>query len=149
MKKLIVFILAGLLVTGAVSFVNASGKDDAKVLVEKAVAFVKANGKEKALAEFNNPKGKFVKGEFYVFVYDMNATILAHPVNPKLVGKNFLNVCDPDRKYFRKDIVEVARTTGVGWVDYKYKNPKTEKIVQKTTYLKRVGDMIVCCGAYK
>ncbi len=143
------FILVGLFVAGFVNFAGASGKDDAKDLVEKAAAFVKANGKEKALAEFNNPNGKFVKGELYVFVYDMKATIIAHPVNPKLVGMNFLNVSDPDHKYFRKEIVEVAKTTGTGWVDYKYKNPKTNKMEQKTTYLKRVGDMIVCCGTYK
>ncbi len=36
-------------------------------MVEKAAAYVQANGKEKALKEFNNPKGQFVKGELYIF----------------------------------------------------------------------------------
>ena len=30
-----------------------------------------------------------------------------------------------------------------------YLNPQTGKEEAKTTYLKRVGDMIICCGAYK
>jgi cytochrome c len=43
----------------------------------------------------------------------------------------------------------MAKAKGTGWVDYRYKNPQTGKIESKTTYLQKVGDMILCCGAYK
>ena len=56
------------------------------------------NGKEKALKAFNKPDGKFVKGEMYVFAYDLNAVMMAHPVNPKLVGKSLLNEADSAKK---------------------------------------------------
>lgn len=142
------FVLCFVLVF-ALSAMAASEMDLAKSTVEKAVAYAKANGKEKSLAEFNNPKGQFVKGDVYVFVWDMNATVIAHPMNPKIIGKNMLEVPDADGKLFRKEAVEVAKTRGSGWVDYKYKNPQTNKIENKTTYIKKEGDMIICCGAYK
>jgi len=84
-----------------------------------------------------------------VFAYDMEGVMVAHPKNSKLVGKNLLEVPDVDGKLFRKEIVELAKSKGSGWVDYKYKNPQTGKTEAKTTYLKKVGDLILCCGIYK
>ena len=127
----------------------ANQADEAKTMVEKAAAYLKANGKEKALEEFNKPKGHFVNGELYVFAYDLTATIVAHPANSKLIGKNLMEVPDADGKLFRKTIVETAKAKGSGWVDYKYKNPQTNKVEQKTTYLQKSGDIIICCGTYK
>ena len=127
----------------------AASQKDAKALVEKAAAYLKANGKDATIKEINQVKGQFDKGELYVFAYDMSGKIIAHPKNPKLIGKDLLNVPDPDGKMFRKDIVEVAKTKGTGWVDYKYTNPETKKVEAKTTYVYKAGDMILCCGAYK
>lgn len=147
MKRILTVLFIALL---PVSIVLASGQaDQAKNMVDQAATFFNANGKDKALAEFNNPKGKFVKGELYIFAYDLNATVIAHPINPKLIGKNLLDVPDADGKTFRKDIAELAKTKGTGWVDYKYKNPTTNKIENKTTLIKKVGDIIICCGIYK
>ena len=127
----------------------SASSDEVKAMVEKAAAYFQANGKEKALKEFNNPQGQFVKGELYVFAWDMNGANIAHPVNPKQVGVNVLEVPDVDGKYFRKEGLELAKKSGSGWVDYKFKNPKTNKVEQKTTYVKKVGDIVLGCGAYK
>jgi len=35
------------------------------------------------------------------------------------------------------------------WVDYKFKDPQTNKVEAKTTYLKKAGDIVVGCGTYK
>ena len=146
-----------LMVTFAVCFVFglalASGavasQKEAKALVEKATAFAEANGKDAAIKEINLAKGQFDKGELYVFAYGMNGQVIAHPKNPKLIGKDLLNVPDPDGKFFRKEIIDIAKTKGTGWVDYRYTNPETKKIEAKTTYVVKVGDMILCCGTYK
>jgi cytochrome c len=129
--------------------VYASEKDDAKALVEKAVAYVASQGKEKAIAEISAPKGAFDKGETYVFAYDLQGVVVAHPKNPKLIGKNMLEVPDNDGKLFRKEIVAMAKSKGSGWVDYVYLNPQTKKPEPKTTYIQKTGDIVVCCGAYK
>jgi signal transduction histidine kinase len=127
----------------------AAPKDEAMGLVQDAAKFLKAEGKEKALQECNKPDGKWIKGEIYVFAYDFQGVIVAHPKNSKLVGKNMLEVPDVDGKLFRKDIVETAKTKGSGWVDYKYKNPESGKIEEKTTYLLKAGDVIFCAGIYR
>ena len=148
-KHLVVIGMALYLVCLAHYAFASASSDEAKAMVEKAAAYFQANGKEKALKEFNNPQGQFVKGELYVFAWDMNGTNIAHPVNPKQVGVNVLEVPDVDGKYFRKEGLELAKKNGSGWVDYKFKNPKTNKVEQKTTYVKKVGDIVLGCGAYK
>ncbi|PKN62074.1 MAG: cache type 2 domain-containing protein [Deltaproteobacteria bacterium HGW-Deltaproteobacteria-15] len=146
MKKMIIVLAVIGLLAG---FAHASDKDAAKALVEEAVTYVNSQGKDKALAEISKAKGAFDKGELYVFAYDLDARVIAHPKNPKLIGKNLAEVPDNDGKLFRKEIVEIAKTKGTGWVDYKYMNPETKKPEPKTTYLQKVGDIIVCCGTYK
>jgi signal transduction histidine kinase len=146
MKRIIiVLVMTGLLA----GFAYASDKDSAKMLVDEAVAYLNSQGKDKALAEISTPKGKFDKGELYVFAYDLQATVVAHPKNAKLIGKNLLDVPDNDGKLFRKEIVELAKSKGSGWVDYVYMNPESKKPEPKTTYIQKSGDLIVCCGTYK
>ncbi len=150
MKKSAVLFFA-LLMAGVFMLPNFAGAaiDEAKAMVEKAEAYYKANGKEKALQEFNNPKGEFVNGDLYIFAYDATGTIIAHPVNPKLVGTNTLDVPDVDGKLWRKEAMEKIGKDGYAVVDYKFKNPTSGKVEQKTSYLKKVDDIILGCGTYK
>jgi len=134
------FLFAGLL--------HAADLDDAKALVEQAAAYVKEQGKDKALAEISKPRGMFDKGESYVFAYDLQGVVVAHPQNPALIGQNLIAVPDSKGKLFRKEIVEKAKSEGSGWVDYVYLNPETQKEENKTTYIIKVGDIILCCGVY-
>jgi cytochrome c len=127
----------------------ADEKKEAVALVEKAIVFAKANGKEKILAEISRPNGAFDRGEMYVFVYDFEGVVLAHPKNPKLIGKNLLEMPDLDGKLFRKDIINIAKKEGSGWVDYNYKNPVSGQSENKTTFFKAADGQIYCCGVYK
>ncbi len=136
--------------TAAVSFAGTRGTpEQAKAMVEEAVAFYNAKGNDAALAEFSNPNGKFVKGDLYIFAIDLNGMTLAHGANQKLVGKSLLEVKDADGKFFMKEMIEVAKTKGKGWVDYKWTNPETKKIEPKTSYVVKVKDLLLGCGAYK
>jgi fumarate reductase flavoprotein subunit len=137
----------------AVKFAKATKEvrkptDEAKAMVEKAIAYLKENGREKTLAEINEPGGLFAKGELYVFAYDLNGTLIAHP-NPAIVGKNLLSEPDSKGKLFRKEIAELAKSKGKGFVDYTYLDPVTKKEKPKTTYIEKVDNMIFCCGTYK
>ena len=127
----------------------AAERDEAKTLVKRAAAYVKYQGKQKALAEISTPKGMFDKGELYVFAYDLQGVMVAHPKNPALIGQNLYSVPDSEGKLFRKEIVEKAKSQGSGWVDYVYLNPETKREEHKTTYFQKVDDVIVCCGVYK
>ena len=122
---------------------------DAQKMVIKAAAYLKTEGKEKAFKEFCNTQGQFRKGELYVFVLDMKADILAHGCKRKMIGKGSFDLTDPDGKYFLKEIVDIAKSKESGWVNYKWTNPMTKKVEQKTTYFQKVDDVILCSGAYK
>jgi len=148
MKKNIAFLIViGLFLLAVQSY--AADREDAKALVQRASAYVKYQGREKAIAEISTPKGMFDKGELYVFAYDLQGVMLAHPKNPTLIGQNLIAVPDTEGKLFRKEIVERAKSQGSGWVDYVYLNPETNKQEHKTTYFQKVGDIILCCGVYK
>lgn len=136
------------IVLALIGLAVGSPKEDAIAMVNDAGKLVLAEGSEKALVELNKPEGKWVKGELYVFAYDLQGVLVAHPKNAKLVGKNLLEVPDVDGKFYRKDILEMAKTKGTGWVNYKYKNPETGKVEPKTTYFKKVGSLVLCCGIY-
>jgi signal transduction histidine kinase len=123
--------------------------NEAVAMVKKASAFIKANGREKAFAEFNNPKGLFVDRDLYVTVYDINGVCLAHGFNPKMVGKNMIDLKDPDGKAFIRERSELAKTKDQFWIDYKYINPTTKQIGKKSMYTEKVGDLLVSCGVYK
>jgi cytochrome c len=122
---------------------------EAKAMVEKATSFMRVYGKDRAFVEFNKKPGRFTDRDLYIFVSDLNGTILAHGANKTLIGRNIIELKDIDGKYFIKQMLLIARTKGSGWVDYKWNNPSTSKIETKSTFLQRVGSYLICCGVYK
>ena len=122
---------------------------EAESLVKKAIAHMKKNGREKAFAEINNKGGMFTYRDLYAFVYDMNGKVVAHGQNTSPIGKDLINAQDPDKKYYVKERVEIARTKGNGWQDYKYTNPNTKAVEDKMAYLEKCDDLIVGAGAYR
>jgi signal transduction histidine kinase len=60
-----------------------------------------------------------------------------------------IDLRDTDGKYFVKERVQIAKTTGKGWQDYKFMNPVSRQIEPKSMYLQKYEDFIVGCGIYK
>jgi signal transduction histidine kinase len=122
---------------------------EAEAMAKKAVVYVKANGPEKSAEEFTNGKG-FKDRDLYISYLDLNGKMLAHGSNPKLVGKELIELKDPDGKFVVKMAIEVAKVKGHGWTEnYKFKNPMTEKLQDKAMYVERVGDAYIGVGIYK
>ncbi len=144
-KKFAPALLVLALVTGTVF---AGEKEDAMKMVNDAAAAVDKD-KASAVAEIGNAKGRFVKGEIYVFAYDLMGTMVAHPINAKLVGKSLIDVPDAGGKMFRKEIIDGVKASGTATVDYKYKNPQSGAVEDKVSYCKKAADLAVCAGYYK
>jgi signal transduction histidine kinase len=152
MKKMAAFVLIMLFCLATVPAILAADKGtpaEAEAMVKKALAYIKANGKDKAFAEFSNPKGSFVDRDLYILVYDLNGKCLAHGANQKMIGLDLIDMKDPDGKAYVKERVEIAKTKGKGWQEYKFNNPVSKKIEPKMCYIEKVEDFIVGCGAYK
>lgn len=106
--------------------------------VDSAVTYVQANGEDAALKEFSNPKGKFIRGELYIFAYDFNGTTLAHPVNPEKIGVNRLN--EGEIGLFLRNMSAVA-ANGSGFYRFNYINPAHNRTLEsKLGYGKKVDE---------
>jgi hypothetical protein len=142
----VVFVLG--VFAGPVRAGNTS--EEAEAMVKKALEYFKANGKEKTIAAMNDPSGEFIKGELYAFMFDYDVNCLAHPANTKLVGKNLADLKDPEGKTFMKAMTEKAKAGG-GWTDYKWSNPQTKKMQDKSTFALPVPNenVFIGCGIYK
>ena len=151
MKRLFAFVTAAAL--ALVSFQSVAAADraseaEAEALVKKAVEFYKKNGKEKALAEYQKNPGQFVDRDLYVTVYTPNADCLAH-INPKMVGKNMMELRDGNGKQHIKERMEMAKKGEKGWQDFTFFNPVSKNIEPKRMYWEKHDGLIFAAGAYK
>jgi cytochrome c len=124
--------------------------DQAVAMVKRAVAMIRTEGRDKAfaaIADMANPT--FHERDLYIYVYDLNGVALAHGNNPKMVGKPLIGLRDNEGKAIIQAMVDVARTKGKGWVDYKWPNPVTHAVEAKSGYVERLDDILVGSGIYK
>ena len=128
---------------------NPRPQNEAKEWVQQAIAFYKASGKRIAFAAFTDPAGMFVQDEMYIYVLNPRGTMLAHGVNEKFVGEEFIDLKDSDGKPFIREIVDTANSKGSGWVEYRWYNPATKNWTPKIAYFEKVDDLIVCSAVYR
>ncbi|MFC4932366.1 cache domain-containing protein [Massilia sp. GCM10023247] len=148
MKRVLTAALFGLSMASAVA--SEPTAKDAIAMVERGAAFAKANGKEALLQKITAKDPDFVQGSMYIYVRDFPVGVnIAHPYNQSIVGKDLNDVPDVNGKMYRREIMEMAKKDGKGWVDYMYKNPDNGKIEAKTSYLMRVNDIVLIAGIYK
>ena len=151
-RKWILVLMGAVMVVGAQA-ADRGTADEAVALVKKVIVGIKTNGPEKTFAEINDHAGaKYVSKDLYVFVGSINPgnPTPAHGANLKLVGKVMSELKDVDGVPFTRMFREVATSkAGKGWVDYKWPDPITKELVQKSTYVERFGDYYVAAGIYK
>jgi cytochrome c len=116
--------------------------------VEDAITLFEKAGKVTALAEIADSEGRFVLGERYIFALNLSGTMLAHPIEPELIGNNLMDLKDSEGKAFIQRIVDTAKTNGYGFTDYMWHNPDSDDELQKTVFFERVDGIILCSGFY-
>ncbi len=128
----------------------ADQKADVVALMDKAVAHFKQVGAEQAFKDFSAPDGGFIVGDIYVVVQDMKGNMIHHATNPKLNGKNLLKLKDADGQLFNQVMLDNLKGKEETWVRYKWSNPKTKKIGQKNSLVRKVtGERIFIIGYYE
>jgi cytochrome c len=153
MKFLKILSVAVLMATVAAGSVFAQAKkptqDEVKAIAIKAADFIAAKGVDEAAKAFTT-EGEFKFGEIYVNVIDTQGNWVIYPPKPENKGKSVLNFIDEDGKELGKDILNTG-LKGEGWTEYRWKNPATNTIQPKITYVKRVPgkDLIAYVGIYK
>ena len=122
--------------------------EEARALVAKAIALYDREGREKAFAAIQDPKHAFVDRDLYVFVLGPKRTIVAHGGNTALVGTAAESLVDEDGVHFGTKFMDESTATG-NWIDYKWKDPATGKVLPKSSWVVRHDGYIFGAGIYK
>ena len=125
-------------------------KDEAVAMVKRVQAEFKKAGPDATFKEVSDKSVKdFHDRDLYPFVYDMSGLCVAHGARPALIGKILIDLKDQDGKFLIREMVSMAKGPGSGWIDYKWPNPLTNKIEDKSSYVEKMGDYFVGVGIYK
>jgi cytochrome c len=148
MKRALTLTAACLLVSAAwvVGDDKKGTPEEAKALLDKAVTAMQSD-ESKAIAAFNDPKGGYVDRDLYVFCFSPEGKITAH-TDKSMVGVNAATLKDPDGKPIGTEMIALAQKGG-GSLEYKWKNPVTNQVGNKVSFLKKAGNQTCGVGAYR
>ncbi|HOP66220.1 MAG TPA: cache domain-containing protein [Methanoregulaceae archaeon] len=119
-------------------------------LVESGVEYGRLQGEDEAFREISNRTGMFVDAEgHYLYAYDYNGTLLAHPYLTESIGESLIEREDP---FGMKNIRALSETAGSGggFVVFIWPNPdRDNRLEQKIGYVLPVdGRWWVGSGVY-
>jgi cytochrome c len=153
-RYLVAVTFVALSMIGSAAADEVGTKDEAIAMVKRVQEQFKKDGPELTFKAVSDKTTKeYHDRDLYPFIYDMSGSNkglnVAHGARPALIGKNLIDLKDQDGKYLIREMVDVANGPGSGWVDYKWPNPTTNKIEDKSSYIEKMGDYFVGVGAYR
>lgn len=136
-------------ILGVGYYAPRSTADDARKLLDAACAEVRKQGIAQAAARFNDTRGNFVRDDLYVFAVNLQSgRFEAHGMNPKWVCADATDLHDVEGKPLIREMLELAKTKGEGTVDYVWRNPVTNAVEKKRTFIRRENDSLIGVGFY-
>lgn len=125
-------------------------REEATAMVKRVQAKFKKEGPEAAFQAINNKAPGFADRDLYPFVTELTGLCVANGVTPAVRGKNLIDLKDQDGKFMIQEFVRTASNLpGHGWVDYRWLNPVTKTIEDKSAWIERMGDYFVGVGVYR
>jgi cytochrome c len=118
--------------------------------VTEAVKLIQEKG-EDAFKVIRDKNGPFVWGGTYLYVLSLEGVMLAHPVIPKLEGRQVARLKDAKGKLFNSEMLKIAKSpAGQGWMEYYWPKPGTKTPSQKAGFVMVVPgkNMFVGSGLY-
>lgn len=150
MRILALILLAAMAFPQPAAAAEYGTRAEAVAMVKRVQAMFKADGVNATFKAVNDKSvASFHDRDLYPFIYDMKGTCVAHGARPALVGKSLIDLKDQDGKYLIREMLRLAEGPGNGWVDYKWPNPLTNKIEDKSSYVEKMGDYFVGVGVYR
>ena len=127
---------------------DAATADEVVAKVKESAAAVTAGGAA-ALADFNDPKGKWAWKDTYVFVMDCKEGVMtAHP-SEKVKGMKLADLKAKDGKDLGPALcAAAAKGPNGGWVEYMWTKPGAEGNFRKVSYVLPAGAYAVAAGVY-
>jgi signal transduction histidine kinase len=127
---------------------DAATADEVIGKVKESAAAVQSGG-DAALANFNDPKGKWAWKDTYVFVMDCAAGVMvAHP-NEKVKGMKLADLKGKAGENLGPALcAAAAKGPNGGWVEYMWTKPGAEGNFRKVSYVLPAGKYAVGAGVY-
>ena len=123
--------------------------DDARAMLERAVAVARSEGGVQAAARFNDRRGEFVKDDLYVFMVNMESgRFEAMGMNPALSDTDALGLRDAAGNALVAEMIARLQKADEATVDYVWRNPVTNAVENKRSYVRKVGTSLVGVGHY-
>jgi signal transduction histidine kinase len=120
--------------------------------VQEAAALLAKEGSA-AFPRFRGKDSPFIFGGTYVWIHDLEGTMLLHPIKFRMEGKRLLNLKDSNGKLFFVEMNRVAREKKHGWVSYMWPRPGETKPTPKISYVQLAKmngkDVVIGCGLYE
>ncbi|HIJ90974.1 MAG: cache domain-containing protein [Desulfobulbaceae bacterium] len=94
-------------------------------------------------------KHRFNNGRGYFFIIAMDGTVQLHPVWPELEQKNFLSKQDSEGTFFIREMIDLARSKGEGFVSSRWPKPgvSTGQDFEKISFVKYLPQLDCLIGA--
>jgi methyl-accepting chemotaxis protein len=124
--------------------------DVAYKTVEQVYARTDLNDAEKMLLATDLVGAMRYNEKDYLWINDMGARMVMHPIKPALNGKDLSGFKDPHGKKLFVEFVNVCRQNGEGTVDYLWPKPGHDQPVAKLSYVKlfKPWNWVIGTGVY-
>jgi len=152
MRPMVPFLVAALFAASPANAASEFGtKEEAVAMVHRIQDMFNKDGVDATFKAVDSKETKeFHDRDLYPFIYDMSGRCVAHGARPALIGKNLIDIKDQDGKYLICEMIEITESGRSGWVDYKWPDPLTNKIEDKSAYVEKLGEnYFVGVGIYK
>lgn len=147
-RKVTYFKKVGDVIIAVGYYIPRASAEQARNMLKKASIAVK-NDPKSAFKTFGDLGGNYIEDDLYVFVVGINDMhFRAHGATPRLVGSDARTLIDPNGKPIIREMVSIVKKKGQGELDYVWRNPVTNRIEDKHTYVRKVGNFMVGVGYY-
>lgn len=120
--------------------------DQLKAAVDQTIAVFESSNKNESIGDIEAKK-EFAKkiiekmrwglgNKGYFWIQDTDGLMVLHPIKPSLNGQELWGKKDPDGKKLFKEMDDIVKKEGAGFVDYKWPKPGFDKPVDKISYVK-------------
>jgi len=121
--------------------------EEAVAMIGRALQHFQTHG-PRALQDFNAADGGFIDRDLYLFGIDDDGVYRVFGGQPAKIGTRMQDVAGIDgTELVRK--VKASIAGGGGWVEYDFRNPTTDTLQPKMSYVMRCGQLNLGCGVYK
>jgi uncharacterized protein len=152
--RLILAVLSAILILGTsalpIGATEFGTREEALAMVKRVQEKFEKDGPEATFRAINAKARGFADRDLYPFVTELATGLcVANGVTPAVTGKVIIDLKDQDGKFIIQEFIKIAMTPpGHGWIDYRWLNPVTKTIEDKSGYIARMGNYFVGVGVY-